>query len=383
MKVRWILAVLLASGISCGCTNDFSRFDLNGGRAGADTGGSGGDGATGGSSASGGSSGAAGADASAGTAGADGGGAGGVGGAGGSGTGGTGGGAGSGGCAVGSKACDGGCVPTGDPQLGCATAGSCEPCEFLNGQAECSNGACALQSCTTGFDTCDGNEGNGCEQAIDAVLGHCGDCSRACSIDGVSSLVCSASLCTSFCASGRGNCTRPTAASGADDGCETNTVGNGAHCGGCGNDCSGGLACNNLLCGCTTNANCGSDSAAVCDASGVCRCDSTLCKAGEICERAPGNNQVCRCNGGATCGDGLVCCQSPAGCRDLQTSNDSCGACGRACPPDFICASGACACDVNNDCDHGSSGTCTSGLCVCGTTTCAEGQGCLPDGSCG
>jgi hypothetical protein len=49
-----------------------------------------------------------------------------------------------------------------------------------------------------------------------------------------------------------------------------------------------------------------------------------------------------------------------------------------------VCQSGACACVVNADCDGGSPGTCSGGLCVCGdATVCTVGQRCLAGGVCG
>jgi len=354
------------------CTNDFDRFDLNGGAGGGDSstsgnGGSGGAGLTGGSGgASGGSAGSGGAsggDAAAG----DGGGAGA---------------ADSGACGAGRKDCNGSCVLTSDPSVGCASPTDCSPCAFPNGDAKCSAGACALSVCAAGFGNCDGNEQNGCEQTIVAVLEHCGVCDRECVSTNVTSLECSAALCSSYCALGFGNCVRSTA--GTDDGCETDIRANNANCGSCGNDCTRqGLVCSNMLCGCTGKSQCGGGGQADCNStSRLCVCNGTTCRPGERCQQV-GTSQACRCNGSTACGANEVCCQTPGGCRDLSTATDSCGACGRACPPSFVCNASVCECDADADCDAGSTGTCSAGLCACGTTTCAKGQRCLPNGSCG
>jgi hypothetical protein len=76
-----------------------------------------------------------------------------------------------------------------------------------------------------------------------------------------------------------------------------------------------------------------------CDPSGVCSCTGVLCMIGETC--IPGGAE-CRCNGGAKCGAGQVCCQTPAGCFDLQTDADNCGGCGHGCTPGHACVAGAC-----------------------------------------
>jgi hypothetical protein len=298
-------------------------------------------------------------------------------------------------------------------------------------------------NCTTpGAPTAD----NGCETNTGTDPANCGACGRACSTAGTAALACSGGLCTSTCAANLGNCNQPAAPS-PDDGCETNTSTNTLHCGGCGHDCKGtnaiakscsagkcntycaigyancnqpspptaddgceldasdtdtqcGSCTNNCssqsgqvcgdgsipdnTCGCNANSDCQFQGAsASCNSSGLCVCPiSETCQPGEVC-RDFGATTDCSCNGGSGCASNQVCCQNPAGCFNLSTSTASCGACGRACPPSFVCSSGSCVCSGDPSCNAGSNGTCSSGLCVCGGATCLAGQRCQPNGTCG
>ena len=69
------------------------------------------------------------------------------------------------GCASGWGSCDGntmnGCETSLTTNTNCAACGV--PCSRSNASSSCSTGACVLGSCTSGFDNCDGNDGNGCE----------------------------------------------------------------------------------------------------------------------------------------------------------------------------------------------------------------------------
>jgi hypothetical protein len=388
-------ALFVAFAIAGSCTNDFDQFSVSGDDDG--------DGTNGGSSGAGGSGGTT----IGGTAGSGGtvvppmGGLSGRGGTGAtsgtSGTTGEAGAAGSGGCGANEKDCDGTCVPLADPETGCASLDTCEPCELDNATAACAADECSVGDCDADFGDCNGLAADGCEQTLGGTVAHCGACDRACATTGVASVECSDGRCVSSCAVGSANCTTPS--TGNDDGCETSTASDAENCGGCGNDCTAqGLnACSNGLCGCSQAGQCGNGSGIDC-AGGLCSCDATVCRPGERC-RQSGGSRLCGCNGGAACAAAEVCCQTPAGCTDVQTSPTSCGACGRVCTTGFACSGGECACDADEDCDAGtpevaagsggegggpSTGpACVSGRCVCGTTTCAEGERCLDGGGCG
>jgi hypothetical protein len=217
-------------------------------------------------------------------------------------------------------------------------------------------------------------------------VANCGECDRVCSKSGVASVACTAGACTSSCMPGLGNCTKP--ATGGDNGCETNVTADPVNCGGCGNDCGrqNGKVCVNGTCTCSgQNYRCrlgGSVNNILCDASGVCSCSGVLCAPGESCT---GGGGECRCNNSPHCAAGQTCCQTPAGCFDLQTDRNNCGGCGHGCSPGFICVGAVCMCDSAADCDAGTSGvtSCNSGVCSCGSATCTAGQRCLAGGVCG
>ncbi len=295
------------------------------------------------------------------------------------------------GCGPGKKQCGGQCVLLDDPMFGCSAA-SCAPCALPHATAICGpGGLCAIGVCGAGFENCDGIVANGCEALLATDVDNCGTCFRACSGTHVLSRECSGGVCASTCELGFANCSRPAA--GADDGCERAVSTDNANCGGCGNDCTmqgSGLTCGlgGTLpgqCGCNDNMACRTGMAGGgCNmATGRCLCGPTSCRPGEACQIAAMGPDVCSCNGGAACGSNQTCCQTPAGCKDLESDSGSCGACGRACPNGFFCSAGVCECNADVQCNAGSAGTCSVGQCVCNGVTCARGQRCLPGGRCG
>lgn len=248
-------------------------------------------------------------------------------------------------CPNNQKMCSGGCVPTNDPQYGCAATG-CAPCSIANATPQCYQGACALLSCDPGYGDCNTDLGDGCEQQLDTTT-DCGDCGRACGSQHSSSASCSAGACSHVCEPGYGDCSQPT--SGPDNGCETNFATDNGNCGGCSNDCTAqgagnGFSCNSGVCGCTASAQCEQAGGVngTCDTgTGLCTCGTTACQAGEACIKDKGSD-ICSCNGKAACQSGETCCQSPGGCKHLQTDEKNCGGCGRACDSGQSCVAGQC-----------------------------------------
>lgn len=288
-------------------------------------------------------------------------------------------------CPSGYKHCGALCSPIDAPQTGCA-ADSCEACPAVNGVATCLGGACAVL-CDPGFADCNGQVSDGCEQTSSDDVAHCGACNRACGTGGVASLECTEAKCVSSCQPGHANCNAPS--TGDDDGCERDVASTAKSCGSCANDCTKqgvGFVCAGGACGCTSNAQChlGGKGTYSCDtATARCVCTGKTCAPGEACANS-GGSQVCTCNGQGVCADGQTCCQTPAGCQDLNTDPANCGACGRACPAGFACSAGTCVCDGDADCNGGAFGTCgVEGKCACGPTPCSSEQRCMGDGTCG
>jgi len=291
-------------------------------------------------------------------------------------------------CEAGTKPCGNGCVSITDPATGCAGA-SCAPCALPHASSTCgATGECAVMGCAAGYDDCDTLATNGCEVLLSIDVANCGSCGRACAATDVLSKQCAGGLCVSTCNAGHANCSYPYSA--ADDGCEA--AADSTHCGNCSNDCTkqgSGFTCGAAVpsqCGCITDNDCRvTGSMGTCDVpTGRCVCDVTTCGAGEACKKLSGPvPDVCSCNGGNPCSANQTCCQSPGGCKNLQTDPSSCGVCGRVCPNGFFCSAGQCECGSDLECNAGTAGTCAAGQCVCGAITCPKGQRCQASGTCG
>lgn len=227
-----------------------------------------------------------------------------------------------------------------------------------------SGGACAAD---TG--DCDGDTGNGCETDLLSDALHCGACGRPCAPDGVHTARCEGGACVPVCEVGLLDVNHPSPPA-VDDGCEQSS--DASSCGSPGVVCDPTAVCEvgatSALCGPPNgDGSCGSISLAT-------------CSGGESCEVSAGIGS-CRCNGAAACGANLQCC--PTGCVNTSVTATDCGACGRACAAGMVCASGDCRCDSADDCDGGRAGACAGGKCVCEGVTCATGERCRSDGSCG
>ena len=280
-----------------------------------------------------------------------------------------------------------------------ANCGACgRDCDATNVATEnCTGGRC-LSSCKSGFGNCQQPAApapdDGCESTLASDPQNCGGCGRPCSTAGVASLSCASGLCTSSCALGFANCATPSAPTD-DDGCEVDANTDDQHCGSCSNDCTQQGGGGKLQCGAPENGRCGCGGDALrcqqlgsggsCDSSGLCVCTSGTCRPGEACLPFAPFLDTCSCNGGGAClFAGEVCCQNPAGCRNIDADPASCGACGHACPPGFGCAGGNCECSGDPSCNAGSAGLCAgSGRCQCGATTCQPGERCQAGEMCG
>jgi hypothetical protein len=90
-----------------------------------------------------------------------------------------------------------------------------------------------VPDCDNGFDSCDEDPRDGCEESTYSVE-NCGACGAACSSAGGATPACPAGECTVSCGGALDNCNDEDV---ERDGCETNTDTNPAHCGGCGEGC--------------------------------------------------------------------------------------------------------------------------------------------------
>ena len=266
-------------------------------------------------------------------------------------------------CDAGSCAlvCDGGFEDcNGDLTDGCEQPTSADPtncgacdniCVTPNGTPGCAAGECVVAACDAGFDDCDTAVPNGCETDIGGAVSDCGGCGLSCPAVPNGTPICTMGTCGASCGAGFGDCNGIIA-----DGCETNTNTSSANCGGCGTVCmipNAGAACA-----------AGSCVIGICDlgfddcngaAADGCEIDleTSIADCGGCGNACSIPNGTPGCAGGsctvATCNDGFANCNGGAadGCEiNTDTSSANCGGCGNACSlPNSAstCAGGACA----------------------------------------
>ncbi len=244
----------------------------------------------------------------------------------------------------------------GNPMNGCETdltssASNCgvcgTVCVFPGGTGVCRGGVCALASCETGRDNCDGVAMNGCEVDIRSNLMNCGTCGVPCATRPNSAPYCSSSVCGMTCSTGFENCDRLEA-----NGCETDIRTSVANCGSCGGLCSPPGATGACSGGVCTVATCraGLGNCDSIDSNG-CETDTTSSLAncgmcGRACSTlnttntcASGNCRVTQCLGSY----GNCDSNDQNGCEtNLINSNANCGACGTVCGSGRTCVNGRC-----------------------------------------
>ena len=233
----------------------------------------------------------------------------------------------------------------------CGACGvACAP-EHVMG-ASCTTGSCDYGSCATGFQDCDGDTSNGCESEAAIDVAHCGACNNKCEPLNASSAACELGKCAyEACENGFDDCDAD-----ASNGCEAEPAVDVNHCGACGILCDGAVIQNveNPTC---SDSKCGYDSCAPffgdCDQNAANGCEvnmaidvthcgtcSKLCVAGEN-----STVQCTRSNCEHTCDKNFGNCNNkPAdGCEvDLQTEENHCGSCGKACAASEFCVAGQC-----------------------------------------
>ncbi len=237
-------------------------------------------------------------------------------------------------CPTGQTCCGGGCIDTQNNTAHCGACGMV--CMVPNGEALCTAGACATGLCTGSFRDCDTQVGNGCETNTLTDLGHCGGCGRACGARPNTDVSCDGGVCRYQCRTGFADCNNDP-----DDGCEVELATSPVHCGACGTMCAranAASACSMGMCtlgACTEGfGNCDGDDANGCETDTretIAHCG--MC--GAMC--AVPANGTAACQGGrcrSACNPGFSDCDNNAqnGCEtELATSTSHCGGCGNAC----------------------------------------------------
>ncbi len=274
-------------------------------------------------------------------------------------------------CATGRSCCGGACV---DLQSSVSSCGACDArCEPANAAPACQNGVCAVGSCVSPFADCDSAASNGCETQTLTDVAHCGGCGRACAARPHSVARCAAGSCAYACEDGFADCD-----GSADNGCEVDTRASASHCGGCGRACAPPRATGVCVGGSCTVGTCAAGFGD-CDANPTNGCEVDVnattahCGAcGRACASRP--NGLPGCLAGAcvlACLAGFSDCDGDVttGCEvDTRVSAAHCGGCGRACAPAH--ATGAC-----------SAGGCSIAACESGWGDCdgVASNGCEVD----
>jgi len=196
------------------------------------------------------------------------------------------------GCTAGSETCNGmddDCDGATDepPEFGSL-------CDLPHAMASCTSGACGIDGCDDGWDDCDGDPSNGCEQSLDDPM-HCGACGAVCDPSHSSGSWTGGECRIGDCDDGWDDCDGDPS-----NGCE-HSLDDPMHCGACGTTCSLPHATSS----CSGGA-CGIDS---CD-SGWADCDSMASTGCETGLDATSNSCSSPESVGTDCGDvtcGFVC----------------------------------------------------------------------------
>jgi MYXO-CTERM domain-containing protein len=157
----------------------------------------------------------------------------------------------SGQCPAGYGDCDGvpsnGCeIQTGTDINNCGWCGNV--CAYANADAHCAGGVCEFDGCHAGWMDCDADLSNGCEADMDADPQNCGECGFVCGPYPNATPGCQSSSCViGECDPGWDNCNGEIS-----DGCEQDVSEDVNNCGACGNVCdldhAIGLMCIDSVC---------------------------------------------------------------------------------------------------------------------------------------
>ena len=283
--------------------------------------------------------------------------------------------------------------------------GSCEvACSDNHGTATCTAGVCGIM-CDPDFDDCNENVEDGCEVDLSSSTLHCSDCNMPCTAEAGLAVVCDAGVCRGVeCGDDACGGETPCGACDEDRTCN-DLLDTEVHCGGCGIDCvaengtpvcldegGGTYACaigsctapfadcdGNLNNGCEVNT---SGSTARC---GGCLASDTNPGSGENCAAAVGSDHIAEtsCSSGdctiTSCTNGWADCDGNFGngCEvDIRVNGAHCGGC-RSGPTTQWDGGIVCDEQFNNG-----NGDCVDGQCVFDSCTGTWGD-CNGDGDLG
>ncbi|MFO0651409.1 MAG: hypothetical protein U0326_34610 [Polyangiales bacterium] len=226
------------------------------------------------------------------------------------------------------SACNGRCVDGRSDRDNCGVCG--RACGAGN---VCQNGAC-VPDCAATETLCAGGDGGAPRCAsLQTDRENCGACGRACGRD----QVCAGGTCTFMCT---GTTTECGGASGMDGGADRY--------------CAPAATCRPIDSAAARCGNaCSSVSSASPGAASRCRAAAELTACDAVCATsrpttATAARAGCAAPPGRCAPAGPAPCRAAAGsptagtCRDLQTDNNNCGACGTTCPAGQLCSVGRC-----------------------------------------
>jgi hypothetical protein len=294
-------------------------------------------------------------------------------------------------CPVGQVLCSNTCVNEQTDPNNCGGCGVA--CSTNNGTPACQFGLCAIQTCNAGFQDCDHNSADGCEVNTKTDPNNCGGCGAVCSTNNGTPACQFGACAVQTCNSGFQDCDHNPA-----NGCEVNTTTDTNNCGACGHACISGQSCTASLCVgapiggfCNSNAGC---------ASNICDFVSSTC-VGNFCvdQRKDSAETDIDCGGG-TCG----ACGVGKGClANTDCSSNACDAVTSTCASsqctdqrkdgvetDIDCGgANSCArcalsqgCQLNTDCASNACNVATH-LCVSSQCTDQQKDGLETDIDCG
>ncbi|MBK8257306.1 MAG: hypothetical protein IPK82_32110 [Polyangiaceae bacterium] len=264
--------------------------------------------------------------------------------------------------------------------------GACNAvCSINNASTSCASGTCTFVSCLPGFANCNNDLADGCETQLATSNLNCGQCGNTCNPANGTGQCVSGQCTVQSCNNGFGNCNGSAA-----DGCETDIY-TPPHCGSCASACSfpnAGAFCSPpsscQLGQCNPDfLNCNGNTADGCEVNGL-----TIQNCGACGNQCANINGVASCNGGScdiTCAPGFGNCDGlfSNGCETALNTLMDCGSCGNPCVlPNAVesCNSGSCvisACDPNfTNCDNFTGNGCECGnMCSAGQCQgCGDGQ---------